>query len=81
VPLAGIRVVEVTSASPADLGGIKAGDVMVAVDGEPVPTPSRLQAVLSDDRIGRAVPVIVVRRGERLERFVVLREAEAPAKR
>jgi S1-C subfamily serine protease len=79
VPLAGIRVVEVTSASPADLGGIKAGDVIVAVDGEPVPTLSRLQGVLTDERIGRAVPVIVVRRGERLERFVVLREAEGAA--
>ena len=81
VPLAGIRVIEVTGASPADLGGIKAGDVIVAVDGEPVPTLSRLQGVLTDERIGRAVPVIVVRRGERLERFVVLREAEsAPAR-
>jgi len=81
VPLAGIRVVEVTSGSPADLGGIKAGDVVVAVDGEPVPTLSRLQGVLGDERIGRAVPVIVVRHGERLERFVVLREAEPPRKR
>lgn len=81
VPLGGIRVVEVTSASPADLGGIKAGDVIVAVDGEPVPTLSRLQGVLTDQRIGRAVPVIVVRRGERLERFVVLREAESTPKR
>jgi len=81
VPLAGIRVVEVTPASPADLGGLKAGDVIVAVDGEPVPTLSRLQGVLTDQRIGRAVPVIVVRRGERLERFVVLREAETAPKR
>jgi S1-C subfamily serine protease len=80
VPLAGIRVVDVTAASPADLGGIKAGDVIVAVDGEPVPTLSRLQGVLTDERIGRAVPVIVVRRGERLEKFVVLREADAPAR-
>lgn len=81
VPLAGIRVVEVTSGSPADLGGVKAGDVIVAVDGEPVPTLSRLQAVLTDDRIGRAVSVILVRRGERAERFVVLREAESAPKR
>ena len=81
VPLSGIRVVEVTSGSPADLGGIKAGDVIVAVDGEPVPTLSRLQGVLVDERIGRAVPVIVVRRGERLERFVVLREAESTPRR
>jgi S1-C subfamily serine protease len=81
VPLAGIRVVEVTSGSPADLGGVKAGDVIVAVDGEPVPTLSRLQAVLTDDRIGRAVLVILVRRGERAERFVVLREAASAPKR
>jgi S1-C subfamily serine protease len=81
VPLAGIRVVEVTSGSPADLGGIRAGDVIVAIDGEPVPTLSRLQGVLVDERIGRAVPVIVVRRGERLERFVILREAETAPKR
>ena len=78
VPLAGIRVVDVTTGSPADLGGIKHGDVLVAIDGEPVPTLSRLQAVLTDERIGRAVPVILVRRGARLERYVVLREAEAP---
>src|SRR5438105_2216487 len=52
-----------------------------ARDGEPVPTLSRLQGVLGDERIGRAVPVIVVRHGERLERFVVLREAEPPRKR
>ena len=77
VPLSGIRVIEVTGGSPADLGGIRAGDVIVAVDGEPVPTLSRLQGVLVDERIGRAVPVVLVRRGERLERFVVLREAEA----
>ncbi len=81
VPLSGIRVVEVTSGSPADLGGVKAGDVIVAVDGEPVPTLSRLQGVLTDERIGRAVPVILVRHGERLERFVVLREAESTPQR
>src|SRR4029079_18579980 len=81
VPLAGIRVVEVASAAPADLGGIKAGDVIVAVDGEPIPTLSRLQGVLTDQRIGRAVPVIIVRRGERLDRFVVLREAEPAPRR
>jgi S1-C subfamily serine protease len=76
VPLAGIRVAEVVSASAADLGGIKVGDVIVAIDGEPTPTLSRLQAALGEERIGRAVPVIVVRRGERLERFVVPREAD-----
>ena len=81
VPLAGIRVIEVTAASPADLGGLKAGDVIVAVAGEPVPTLSRLQAVLTDERIGRAVPVVLVRRGDRLERFVVLREAESAGAR
>ena len=81
VPLAGIRVVEVTTGSPADLGGLKQGDVLVAIDGEPVPTLSRLQAILTDERIGRAVPVILVRRGERLERYVVLREAEPAPKR
>ncbi len=81
VPLAGIRVVEVTTGSPADLGGVKQGDILVAIDGEPVPTLSRLQAVLTAERIGRAVPVILVRRGERLERYVVLREAEAAPRR
>ncbi len=75
VPLSGIRVVEVSTASPADLGGVKAGDVIVALDGEPTPTLSRLQSILSGDRIGKAVPVVLVRHGERLERFVALREA------
>ena len=81
VPLAGIRLVEVTAGSPADLGGLRAGDILVALDGEPTPTLSRLQAALGAERIGRAVPAIVVRRGERLERFVILREAEAASRR
>jgi S1-C subfamily serine protease len=45
---------------------LKAGDIIVSVSGRPVPDPPALFALLGGDRIGRATPVEVVRRGRRL---------------
>jgi S1-C subfamily serine protease len=59
----GLLVVEVTGGSPAERGGVLLGDILVALDGRPVGSAEDLQALLIGERVGRAVPVQVLRGG------------------
>jgi S1-C subfamily serine protease len=59
----GLLVVEVTGESPAERGGVLLGDILVALDGRPVASAEDLQALLTGDRVGRPVPVQVLRGG------------------
>jgi S1-C subfamily serine protease len=59
----GVEVLSVVAGSPADLGGVRIEDILVTVDGEPTPDVGQLQRVMNAARIGREVPVVVVRRG------------------
>ena len=63
----GVRVVEVVKGSPAERAGIRAGDILVFLDGTALPTLSAMQRVLNADRVARDLPAVIVRRGERLE--------------
>ncbi|MGH2377284.1 MAG: S1C family serine protease [Candidatus Limnocylindria bacterium] len=63
----GIRVAEVVAGAPADRAGIHAGDILVFLDGTALPTLSALQKALTADRVAREIPVVLIRRGERLE--------------
>jgi S1-C subfamily serine protease len=56
-----LLVVGVSPNSPAEAGGILVGDVVVSFDGEPVQSPLDLVELLNSDRVGRAVPIRVVR--------------------
>jgi S1-C subfamily serine protease len=69
---AGLLVVAVSSGSPAEAGGILVGDVVVAFDGQPVQSPVDLLELLQGDRVGRAVPVRVVRGETRLDLSVTV---------
>jgi S1-C subfamily serine protease len=60
---AGLLIVEVTRESPAERGGLLLGDILVALDGRPVGAPEDLQALLIGERVGRPVPVQVLRGG------------------
>lgn len=60
---AGVGVVDVTSGGPADKAGVKPGDVLVSVAGQPVPDQEVLAAVLAAQRVGAAVPVQIMRDG------------------
>ncbi len=59
----GLLVSQVTSGSPAESGGVLVGDVIVAFDGETVQEPEELVIRLRGDRLGKAVPITVVRGG------------------
>ena len=60
----GIRVLEVVAPSPAERAGLRAGDILVSLDGTPLITLSELQQVLSADRIGRVADLAYVRAWE-----------------
>ncbi len=62
----GVRVDSISQSRPADLAGIKNGDIIVEFDGIPIRTPQELRA-----RIRRAIPyttvdVTIMRRNERI---------------
>lgn len=70
----GLLLVQVKPDSPAERGGLLLGDTIVALAGEPVPHHDALQAQLSGDRVGAAVPVRVLRAGQVQELEVVIGE-------
>ena len=57
----GLLVSQVAASSPAETAGLLVGDVIVAFDGEPVQEPDDLVARLRGNKLGKAVPVTVIR--------------------
>ena len=59
----GVRVIEVQSDSPADGAGVRRGDIMVALGGEPVTGVDDIARLLDDTRIGVTTEVGLLRAG------------------
>jgi S1-C subfamily serine protease len=64
---AGVEVVEVVTGSPAHRAGLRPEDIVLDLDGVPVESARDLQRLMAEERIGRRVPVRVVREGRVLE--------------
>jgi serine protease Do len=62
----GVLVAAVTPESPAFRAGLKAGDIITAVDGQDVKTPDDLAKATRDLPDGREVSLSVVRNGSPL---------------
>ena len=60
----GLLVVGVEDGSPAGNGGLMIGDILATLDGQPVEDTEDLLVLLTGERVGRSVPVNVVRGGE-----------------
>ena len=73
----GALVYEILRGSPADRAGMEPGDVVVAVDGEPIPDAARFRRKLAAAEIGGMLRVSVVRNGRTREIKVPVQEAEA----
>jgi S1-C subfamily serine protease len=72
----GLLIASVETDSPAEKGGLLMGDTIVALDGQPVRHLDDLLALLSGDRIGKAVAVKIVRGGEVREVKATIGEKE-----
>lgn len=59
----GLLIVQVEPNSPADKGGLILGDVLVSLDGVTVSNTDDLQVFLTGARVGKTVPIEVIRGG------------------
>ncbi len=74
----GVLITTVEAESPAARAGMRAGDIIVAFDGQPVHGIDDLHRLLTGDRIGAATTVAVVRKAERLELPITAAETSQP---
>jgi S1-C subfamily serine protease len=72
---AGILAVTIEKASPADTAGLRTGDIILAFADTPVAGVDDLHRLLTDERIGIPVPLVVLRRGARRQLTIVPRRA------
>ena len=60
----GLLLVSVERKSPAEAGGMIVGDILVGIDGQPVPDHDALFARLTGDGVGKTVAIEVLRGGK-----------------
>lgn len=72
----GLLIVSAEADSPAAESGLTLGDTIVALDGQKVRHHDDLLALLSGDRVGKAVPVTIIRGGK--EQIISVTIAERP---
>ncbi len=65
--LNGVYIVEVSKSGAADKAGVKAGDVLVAIDSVKITTPSSVQEVVSRFSPGDSAELTVIRDGKTLK--------------
>jgi S1-C subfamily serine protease len=63
----GVLIRRVVSNSPADQAGIKAGDIITAVNGKAVSNGSDVQSELDKSTLGVELPITVRRKGQNME--------------
>jgi S1-C subfamily serine protease len=73
----GVLIVGVSPDGPADTAGVIVGDVVLAFDGSPVASTDDLVHLAGGDRIGRAVPLRLLRGTDLKEIAVTIAERSA----
>jgi len=74
----GVVIVEVMKETPADLSGLKTGDLVVAFRDRPVVDTRTLQRLVASTSAGEAVPLTVLRRDDDGRRRVTVRVGAMP---
>jgi S1-C subfamily serine protease len=70
----GLHVAQVMPQSPAARSGLRVGDIVVSVAGEPVASTTALQRAMVEDAIGRRLEITVWRNGALVDVIAVPRE-------
>jgi S1-C subfamily serine protease len=63
----GIEVVEVVEGSPAQVAGLRPGDIIVSGEGSRLADARDLQSLMTGDRVGKDFTITVIRGGDVLE--------------
>jgi S1-C subfamily serine protease len=66
-----LHVVDVVGGSPAAVGGLKAGDLILAVDSHPLGDAQSLQRLLFEESIGTRMEITVLRNGALVDAVAV----------
>lgn len=75
-----IEIISVIKNSPADLAGLKQGDVIYEIDGEKVNTTGSLVKIVGNKEVGSRVRIVVSRSGKLRDVNIILREKEEHAR-
>jgi S1-C subfamily serine protease len=67
---AGVQIVQIVPDGPAQKAGLRAGDVMLSVDGKDAPSVDAIHRILDGNSIGREATLRVLRRGEVIEAHI-----------
>jgi len=59
----GVLIVRVVPRSPADLAGLRRGDVITQVDGKPMTTAANLQTAVENSQVGQVLQLTILRGG------------------
>lgn len=70
----GLLVMAVEAESPAEKAGVALGDLLVALDGNPVRDTDEVQGSLASDRIGKPVRASIIRGGAATEIMITVSE-------
>ena len=73
---AGLILLSVVSASPADEAGLQVGDILLMLDDNKLEDSDQLQMLLRGHQIGKPSELLILRGGEPRKLTVVIREAE-----
>ena len=68
--LKGVGVVQVTDGGPAVKAGLKAGDIILSVNNQPVSTVYALQRQLTGNVVGKDIPLTALRGSSRLDLYI-----------
>jgi S1-C subfamily serine protease len=74
----GVEVMSVAPQSPASRGGIREGDVIVAIDGHETASVDHIHSFLAEWPVGNPVKLTIIRGQDRVELQVVPSEAASP---
>jgi serine protease Do len=72
----GVVVSEAVAGGPAATAGIKADDIVVAMDGKPVKDGDDLVARVADTPVGKTITITVDRGGQKLDKQVIIGDRE-----
>jgi serine protease Do len=76
----GALVTDVTKDSPAERGGMKRGDLIIAYDGKPVEDPTSLRNMVANTAPGKEADIRVLRNGKEVSLKVRIGEMPEQAK-
>lgn len=72
----GALVLEVNDNGPADKAGLKTGDVVTAISGQPITNMRRLPRIVADKQIGEKITIDYLRNGKTAQTIATLGELD-----